>query len=198
MTNERIQQGGKPGWGCLQSAHTVTVLCKRMAVFKHNLDVWKLERLQQEAGTALTAQEFDWWRIICVCCKCVSRCWREGGRCFWLTGRKVACREIEVKHLHPQLQTGRNEQNIGGNSTGTPSRGGKQAYAVGAWEIRGSAGHVEGSDQESMQACGCVSQEKEGRNIVLHFTRLYCRVHFILKEIRSHTGSSSFSSLPTL
>lgn len=37
-----------------------------MAVFKHNLDVWKLERLQQEAGTALTGQELDWWRIICV------------------------------------------------------------------------------------------------------------------------------------
>lgn len=59
MTNERIQQGGKPGWGCLQAAHTVTVLCKRMAVFKHNLDVWNLERLQQEAGTALPAQELD-------------------------------------------------------------------------------------------------------------------------------------------
>lgn len=33
---------------------------------------------------------------------------------------EVACREIgvEVKHLHPQLQTGRNVQNISGNSTG--------------------------------------------------------------------------------
>lgn len=43
----------------LFTAHTVTVLCKRMAVFKHNRDVWNLERLQQEAGTALPAQELD-------------------------------------------------------------------------------------------------------------------------------------------
>lgn len=54
---------------------------------------------------------------LCLLQKCEQMLKRE--RQMLLADRsEVACREIrvEVKHLHPQLQTGRNEQNISGNS----------------------------------------------------------------------------------
>lgn len=82
------------------------------------------------------------------------------------------------------------------------SREDKQARAVGAWEMRGSAGHIEGSDQESVQECGSVCDRKRrlrGREYCT--SELFCvvlLVDFILKETRSHAGSPSFSSLHTL
>jgi len=44
----------------IYSLHTqLKFYAKKPAVFKHNLNVWNLERLQQEAGIALTDQEID-------------------------------------------------------------------------------------------------------------------------------------------
>lgn len=117
---------------------------------------------------------------------------------------EVACRERSWSQAPPSPTADREKraeyqwwfcwQKLGKNPS-PPSREDKQAQAVGAWEMRGQirrvCRHVDVSSRK---------RRLRGREFVLqcHFTCLYSRVDFILKEMRSHAGSPSFSSLPTL